>query len=56
MAAGPIVGYLLALGLIRWLEIGPPWNTRLKLVGVILGALASGRETVRLIRRLSRPD
>lgn len=54
MLAGPLVGYFLAVGLIHWLEIGPQWAGRIKIIGVILGVMAGIRETVNVIRKLSK--
>jgi hypothetical protein len=54
MVVGPLVGLLLALALVHWLEIGPPWAARIKVIGVFLGILTSIRETILVIRKLSR--
>lgn len=54
MLAGPLVGYFLAVGLIHWLDIGPVWAGRIKIIGVILGVMAGIRETVSVIRKLSK--
>lgn len=54
MLAGPIVGYFLAVGLVHWFEIGPPWAGRTKIIGVLLGTLAGLRETVNVIRKLTK--
>jgi hypothetical protein len=52
MLAGPIVGYFLAVGLIHWFEIGPDWEDRVKVIGVLLGVMAGIRETIGVIRKL----
>jgi hypothetical protein len=54
MVVGPLVGLAIALGLIHWLEIGPPWAARIKVIGVFIGILTSIRETILVIRKLSR--
>lgn len=54
MLAGPLVGFLLAMAAIHWLEIGPVWAARVKIIGVILGIMAGIRETVGVIRKISK--
>lgn len=54
MLAGPIVGYFLAVGLIQWLDIGPDWAGRTKIIGVLLGTMAGIRETINVIRKLTK--
>lgn len=54
MVAGPIVGYVLALGLSRWLEFGETWDERAKMIGIVLGLMTSARETVRIIKKISK--
>lgn len=54
MLAGPLVGYFLAVGLIHWFDIGPLWADRIKIIGVILGVMAGVRETIIVIRKLSK--
>jgi F0F1-type ATP synthase assembly protein I len=54
MLAGPLVGYFLAVGLIHLFDVGPAWADRIKIIGVILGVMAGVRETISLIRKLSK--
>lgn len=53
MVSGPIVGFLLGMGINRVFGITPPWERWVKVVCLVLGLIAGGRETVRVIRRIS---
>ena len=53
MVSGPIVGFLLGLGLEKWLDLQPPWGGIARVVGVFLGIAAGLRETIRIIKRIS---
>lgn len=53
MVAGPLVGYLLALLAIHLFSIGDPWKDRAEIIGLLIGGIAGGRETIRLIKRIS---
>jgi F0F1-type ATP synthase assembly protein I len=54
MLAGPIVGFVLAIGLMYWFEIGPLWAGRIKILGVLLGTMAGIRETITVIRKITK--
>jgi hypothetical protein len=54
MVVGPLLGFFLASGLVYWLEIGPPWAARIRAIGVFLGIMTGIRETILVIRKLSR--
>lgn len=56
MAAGPLAGYLLSLGIIAWFDVGPPWDLRIKIVMVVLGLLAGFRESFRIMQQLSADE
>ena len=53
MVAGPVVGYFFAWLIIRWFDVGPPWDGRIRIIGTVIGALAGFRETVRVIKKIS---
>ncbi len=53
MLAGPLVGYFLAYGIVRWFGWTGPWAGRLKLVGLAFGIVAGIRETYKVIRKIS---
>lgn len=54
MLAGPIVGFFLAVALVHWFEIGPTWAARMKIIGVLLGTTAGIRETISVIRKITK--
>jgi F0F1-type ATP synthase assembly protein I len=49
LLSGPIVGYLLGLGLQKWLG----WHEWIVFVMVLMGLAAGIRETIIVIRKLS---
>lgn len=53
MVSGPIVGFLMGYGLAKWLDLGDRWAWTFKIAGVTLGAIASARETIRAIKKMS---
>lgn len=53
LLAGPVVGFLLAGLAARWVG----WPPRpLQALGVVLGLVAAGRETLRIVRRIQSMD
>jgi hypothetical protein len=56
MGAGPIVGYFLGGALVRWIKPLAPWSDGVKFGCLILGLLAGIRESIKIIRRISRDD
>ncbi len=53
MLAGPLAGFIMASAVIHWFEIGPNWEGRVKVIGVLLGVMAGIRETIGVIRKLN---
>lgn len=56
LLAGPITGFVLALG-INWLfKVGAPWDGRIKLILILVCTFAGLREAFKLIKRMSAED
>ena len=53
MVSGPLLGWLLGMGIERWLDLQPPWSFRIRATLVILCTVAAGRETIKIIKRIS---
>lgn len=53
LAAGPLVGYFLGWGATRLFSLTDPWDSRARIVGVLVGTVAGIHETVKIIRRIS---
>lgn len=53
MVAGPLVGLIMGHYICLWLGIEAPAKTWVKMGLLALGMIAAGRETARIIKRIS---
>ena len=53
MVAGPLLGVVIGMVLEQWLNLQAPWAFRVKAFAVVLCTLASARETIKVLKRIS---
>lgn len=56
MLAGPLTGLVMGWLVIRFFEIQPPWDSRIKMICVLVGTAAGFREAIRTVKKIGRDD